>query len=67
MTQYDEDADRLCEPCEYCGATAAFNCTCTQPDWEHECENCGQTPIVPITGLCGPCTFGEAATAGGNW
>lgn len=37
------------------------------PDWTHECEVCGQTPIVPFTGLCGPCTFGEANTAGGNW
>jgi hypothetical protein len=39
----------------------------TTPDWTHECEVCGETPIVPFTGLCGPCTFGEAETAGGNW
>ncbi len=39
----------------------------TVPDWTKECEVCGQTPIVPLTGLCGPCTFGEADTAGGNW
>ena len=39
----------------------------TEPDWSHECENCGATPIVPATGMCGPCTFGEADTAGGNW
>lgn len=39
----------------------------TEPDWTSECEVCGQTPIVPMTGLCGPCTFGEADTAGGNW
>lgn len=39
----------------------------TEPDWSHSCEVCGQTPIVPMTGLCGPCTFGEADTAGGNW
>jgi hypothetical protein len=31
------------------------------------CEVCGATPVVPETGLCGPCTFGEAETAGGNW
>lgn len=67
MTQYDDDAERLCEPCECCGETVAFNCKCTTPDWDHTCENCGETPIVPVTGLCGPCTFGEAATAGGNW
>lgn len=39
----------------------------TKPDWSRKCEVCGQTPIVPFTGLCGPCTFGEADTAGGNW
>ena len=39
----------------------------TTPDWNGECENCGASPIVPITGMCGPCTFGEAGTAGGNW
>lgn len=36
-------------------------------DWERECEVCGQKPVVNATGLCGPCTFGEADTAGGNW
>ena len=39
----------------------------TEPDWGGTCENCGASPIVPLTGLCGPCTWGEAATAGGNW
>lgn len=39
----------------------------TEPDWSRECEVCGQSPAVPVTGLCGPCTFGEAETAGGNW
>ena len=39
----------------------------TEPDWKHECEVCGQTPILPATGMCGPCTFGEADTIGGNW
>lgn len=37
------------------------------PDWTNDCEVCGATPVVPATGLCGPCTFGEAETAGGNW
>lgn len=37
------------------------------PDWTKGCENCGERPIVPLTGLCGPCTWGEAETAGGNW
>lgn len=39
----------------------------TDPDWSKQCDVCGQTPIVPLTGLCGPCTFGEADTVGGNW
>lgn len=38
-----------------------------EPDWDTPCENCEATPTVPFTGLCGPCTFGEADTAGGNW
>ena len=38
-----------------------------KPDWSHGCENCGARPILPLTGMCGPCTFGEADTAGGNW
>lgn len=37
------------------------------PDWTSECEVCGQSPTVPETGMCGPCTFGEADTIGGNW
>jgi hypothetical protein len=38
-----------------------------EPDWEGGCDVCGSSPIVPATGMCGPCTFGEADTAGGNW
>ena len=38
-----------------------------EPDWGGVCENCGASPIVPLTGMCGPCTFGEADTIGGNW
>jgi len=37
------------------------------PDWTGQCTVCGNSPIVPLTGLCGPCTWGEAETAGGNW
>lgn len=36
-------------------------------DWNTPCQNCGQLPTVHATELCGPCCFGEAATAGGNW
>lgn len=38
-----------------------------EPDWTGECMVCGASPIVPLTGMCGPCTFGEAETVGGNW
>ncbi|MBO0715831.1 MAG: hypothetical protein J2P55_00650 [Rhizobiales bacterium] len=50
--------------------TSQFKCDPAddyKPDWEHECSNCGAKPIVPASGMCGPCTFGEADTAGGNW
>lgn len=38
-----------------------------RPDWTEQCMVCGQSPTVPATGMCGPCTFGEADTVGGNW
>jgi len=37
------------------------------PDWTRKCTTCGATPVVEGIGLCGPCTFGEAATADGEW
>jgi hypothetical protein len=39
----------------------------TDPDWTKNCITCGATPVVPMTEMCGPCTFGEASTAGGKW
>ncbi len=39
----------------------------TEPDWDVECIMCGMSPILPLTGMCGPCTFGEAETINGNW
>ena len=36
-------------------------------DWDTPCQNCEQVPTVHPTQLCGPCSFGEAETAGGNW
>lgn len=39
----------------------------TQPDWERTCKICGETPIITFTGMCGPCTFGEAESVGVNW
>lgn len=38
-----------------------------RPDYSRGCICCGDTPVVPTTGMCGPCTFGEADTVGGNW
>ena len=35
--------------------------------WDQECIVCGQSPTVRATEMCGPCTFGEADTVGGNW
>jgi hypothetical protein len=37
------------------------------PDWSKKCSVCGASPILPLTGLCGPCTFGESETIDGNW
>lgn len=39
----------------------------TGADWTKKCEQCGALPTVPLTGMCGPCTFGESDTVGGNW
>lgn len=38
-----------------------------EPDWSRKCEVCGQSPVMPFSGMCGPCTTGEADTAFGNW
>lgn len=38
-----------------------------EADWDSQCMNCDQSPTVHPTGLCGPCCFGEADTANGNW
>ena len=37
------------------------------PDWSRKCMVCGSKPVFSVTGMCGPCTFGESSTAGGNW
>lgn len=38
-----------------------------RPDWQGKCENCGSSPTVPTSGLCGPCHFGTAEAVGGGW
>lgn len=40
---------------------------CATPDWTKECIVCGQRPVHRVTGMCGPCTFGEADTINGEW
>ncbi len=40
---------------------------CQKPDWNRKCSVCDQSPIHPVTGKCGPCTFGVAETVNGNW
>lgn len=37
------------------------------PDWATPCQQCDEVPTVHPTRLCGPCCFGDAHTAGGNW
>jgi hypothetical protein len=48
-------------------SVADFDEVDNAPDWSRTCEVCGARPVVPSTGMCGPCTFGEADTAEGNW
>lgn len=59
---------RTMEPICTCGRKVhTSDCALFKPDWTRKCENCGQAPIVPLTGMCGPCTWGEAETVAGNW
>lgn len=37
------------------------------PNYEVTCMNCEASPTVGDEGLCGPCFFGDASTAGGEW
>lgn len=38
-----------------------------EANWSKACKVCGGKPVVAGTELCGPCCFGEAGTAGGEW
>lgn len=38
-----------------------------EPDYKKKCIVCDAVPTLPLTEMCGPCTFGEAETIGGNW
>ena len=54
-------------PVEYLVTDSNFKKDDFRPDWSLPCENCGATPVVPLSGLCGPCHFGEADTVQGGW
>lgn len=36
-------------------------------DHARNCEICGASPVVAVTGLCGPCSFGGEAQAAAVW
>jgi len=57
---------KSCKPCRDRRRTKREE-DATSPDWSKTCMNCGMPPIVPTSGMCGPCTFGEAETVNGNW
>jgi len=42
------------------GKIECAHCGGIEPDYEHECDVCGQSPILPVSGMCGACTWGEA-------
>lgn len=33
----------------------------TKPDYTKDCIVCGNSPVLPVTGMCPVCTFGEAS------
>ena len=56
-----------CKACQNGGNPPKGEGRGSDADWQHGCEVCGEKPTVAATGMCGPCTFGEAETVGGNW
>jgi len=38
-----------------------------EPDWKKVCHVCQETPVVPVSGLCGPCHFGTVDALSGDW
>lgn len=65
--EYDAKTKRWVKCGDGCALPLEHGPEATEPDWTRPCSTCGAKPILPITGLCGPCTFGEAETSGGNW
>lgn len=61
---------KRCKSCIRKGNEKKQNSTDGKADdknWEYPCDVCRAKPTVGDTGLCGPCCFGEADTADGNW
>ncbi len=57
--------------CIGCGAKPKAQAFATRrsrgPDFNRRCSVCHQPGVVPETGMCGPCTFGDSSTVGGNF
>lgn len=52
-----------------CAACGKKDCAgkCVEPR-PGKCTSCKRkTRVMPVTGMCGPCTFGDSDTEGGNW
>lgn len=66
----EQDAMRaeLYDPGSTAREQARLDAMCPgEEDWVIPCQNCGSSPTVHPTHLCGPCCFGEADTINGNW
>lgn len=58
-------ADPLPEPALACASCIAEGALAH--NWLLRCRECLDVPTVTGTRLCGPCTFGDQSTYGGNW
>jgi len=38
-----------------------------RPNYQESCDNCGQTPTVGNSGMCGCCYFGTHEAVNGGW
>ncbi len=56
-----------CIACQNGGKSPGSQRKTFDQDWSRKCIVCESSPVVPETGMCGPCTTGESETIGGNW
>jgi len=65
----DEEGNQVCRVCYKKAMVKKIRQTeiMAEKDWKTKCIVCGQVPTMRATEMCGPCTFGEAETIGGNW